>query len=114
MSKSALKTAIADMDKALRTAYSVFLSLDKNKNGYLEKHELQELLQACDITTNDEECQACLRDLDTNSDGVWDFSEFLSFVGIIYQNKLAKVSKRRGTKKGPKPAPPTRKESLKA
>lgn len=77
-------------DEIKLIAQEVFNSYDTNKNGVIEKSELKHLLD--DISkrlnlpkANNKDILDGLKKIDSNSDGVLQFEEFLPFYRDIYE-----------------------------
>ncbi|KAL3637428.1 hypothetical protein CASFOL_018596 [Castilleja foliolosa] len=54
----------------------VFATFDKNKDGYITKHELSESLQNIGISAGDNDVTDMVEKVDSNGDGLIDFDEF--------------------------------------
>ena len=72
-------------------AKKVFDEHDTNEDGYLNKSELEPLLdKVADIfdlsKVNDEEIEEGIKTLDVNHNGVLDFNEFFKFFREIYRD----------------------------
>lgn len=58
---------------------AVFKSIDMDKNGFIEAHELRDALSRS-VINEETDWEALIRECDTNGDGVIDLQEFLSMM----------------------------------
>lgn len=67
----------------IKEAFDVF---DKNKDGYIDASELQNVLCSLGLEKGSEveECKKMIRAVDENGDGLIDFSEFVKFMEKIF------------------------------
>ncbi|XP_039270955.2 troponin C-like isoform X1 [Styela clava] len=122
-----------DLQPIMKSIYDVFAAFDKDQSETLELSELMNLLRACNINVSKSECEVILHEMDSNNDGVMDFGEFMSFLGMIYKIRFSKRTKLKdefqrklksrqssnksvlrkvSQNKGPRPSPPPRKSSV--
>ena len=66
-----------DEDKYLK---SCFLSLDRNKNGYISLHEIRYIITHYNEEITEEEIKDLMEEADTDKDGYVSFDEFMTIM----------------------------------
>nr|XP_026692148.1 calmodulin-like [Ciona intestinalis] len=113
MANDSKSGVMSNLDKTMTETYKLFCKYDRDNSETLEVSELFLLLQDCKIPTSEAEVKKCLKAMDTNGDGVMDFMEFMTFLGMIYMIRLSnKTAIAKEIKNKAKPPPPIRKSSL--
>ncbi|KAJ3350540.1 hypothetical protein HDU83_009562 [Entophlyctis luteolus] len=71
---SGLSSANADLVEYYREAYTLF---DADHNGYIDVHELGDVMRSCGMDPTEEEVRAMIAVVDVDGTGTIDFDEFL-------------------------------------
>ncbi|XP_076816962.1 calmodulin-like [Clavelina lepadiformis] len=108
----------ASLMDAATTILQVFNKHDVDEGGTLQYRELRNLLRQCGSKVTSSQCEDIIGDIDYDGDGEMNFSEFMAFLGRLYQlqffgsdpGNFWKSKQKPSHLREPKPAPRASKE----
>ena len=86
------ETSLLDMGPDEQEAFitDIFLTADKDQNGYLDRKEFQDVLRSTDLNLSRRDYRKIMIECDENDDGCIEYNEFVPFMVQVLQAFKAK------------------------